>query len=326
MSNPQQRPPQGRPFIGLPTSHSSRTQALWAILAAACLAAALALIPPQTASGMGRPRPGASGVRAVSLSRAPLSGLICASTAVTTTLYLPLLYGPDFCGPISGEEYSALTVLSAKTDRPAEVHADLNLSLRGYESTGGFAGLVDIDGSTDTSAPQLASLFGDNRTPIFHTLYQVHNWNWTTNSRGSLLTDPSVTLAGLSTTPGEIIHVPKSGDTIGSQTKIPLQGVALGSGGYAVLVLYAAPDRITLKYTREDNVIIGYTLHIENICVEPTLLALYESWNYAGRSSLPALKSGQGIGRATGAEIGVAIRDCGTFMDPRSRKDWWQGR
>ena len=23
-------------------------------------------------------------------------------------------------------------------------------------------------------------------------------------------------------------------------------------------------------------------------------------------------------------EIGVAIRDCGKFMDPRSQKDWWQ--
>ena len=25
-------------------------------------------------------------------------------------------------------------------------------------------------------------------------------------------------------------------------------------------------------------------------------------------------------------DLVVAIRDTGTFMDPRSRKDWWQGR
>ena len=32
------------------------------------------------------------------------------------------------------------------------------------------------------------------------------------------------------------------------------------------------------------------------------------------------------VGRARGNEIQVAIRDTGRFMDPRTRKDWWQGR
>ena len=96
--------------------------------------------------------------------------------------------------------------------------------------------------------------------------------------------------------------------------------------GYQVLVLYASQERITLKYTGEDNVVQGYTLHVENICVEPTLLALYETWNEAGRSSLPALRAGQAFGRARGGEIGVSIRDTGAFLDPRSRKDWWKGR
>jgi hypothetical protein len=113
-------------------------------------------------------------------------------------------------------------------------------------------------------------------------------------------------------TPGETIHVPDSGYSIG--------------GGYEVLVLYATSDRITLKYTPDDHVIGGYTLHMENICVEPRLLALYQSWNDAGRDYLPALRAGQAFGRARGDEIGVVIRDRGAFMDPRSRKDWWQGR
>jgi hypothetical protein len=112
--------------------------------------------------------------------------------------------------------------------------------------------------------------------------------------------------------PEETIHVPESGYTIGS--------------GYEVLVLYASRERITLKYTRNDNVVSGYTLHVENVCVEPTLLALYQAWNDAGRSQLPALRAGQAFGRARGDEIGVVIRDNGTSMDPRSRKDWWQGR
>jgi hypothetical protein len=93
-----------------------------------------------------------------------------------------------------------------------------------------------------------------------------------------------------------------------------------------VLVLYANPQRITLKYTREDNVVHGYTLHLEGICVEPRLLALYTTWNNSGRAYLPALTAGQALGRAQGSEVRVAIRDSGTFLDPRSRKDWWRGR
>jgi len=48
--------------------------------------------------------------------------------------------------------------------------------------------------------------------------------------------------------------------------------------------------------------------------------------NDAGRGHLPALRAGQAFGRARGDEIGGVIRDNGAFMDPRSRKDWWQGR
>ena len=113
-------------------------------------------------------------------------------------------------------------------------------------------------------------------------------------------------------TPGETIHVPSSGYAIGR--------------GYEVLVLYATEERITLKYTPHDNVVNGYTIHVENVCVEPSLLALYQQWNAdQGRAELPALEAGQAFGRARGWEIGVAIRDAGTFMDPRSDKDWWQG-
>jgi hypothetical protein len=127
-----------------------------------------------------------------------------------------------------------------------------------------------------------------------------------------VITDPEVTLAGMAVAPGETIHVPGSGYEIGA--------------GYEVLVLYASKERITLKYTREDNVVWGYTIHVENVCVEPSLLALYESWNQAGRDHLPALRAGQAFGRARTDEIGVAIRDTGAFLDPRSRKDWWKGR
>jgi hypothetical protein len=60
--------------------------------------------------------------------------------------------------------------------------------------------------------------------------------------------------------------------------------------------------------------------------VDPNLLALYRQADAAGRASLPALRNGQPLGTASGGQVLVAIRDCGSFLDPRSRKDWWQGR
>ena len=231
---------------------------------------------------------------------------------LTTYVYLPSVTVTRFdpCAPIPGESYDVLGVPPPPTDRPAEEHGDLNLALRGYELTDAYKELVDYGGATDPDAPQLPGLFADDRVPAFSDLYQVHHWDWECNCRGSLITDPEVTLAGMAVTPGEPIHVPTSGYDIGA--------------GYQALVLYASQERITLKYTGEDNVVWGYTLHVENVCVEPTLLALYETWNEAGRSSLPALRAGQAFGRARGSEIGVSIRDNGTFLDPRSRKDWWK--
>lgn len=244
----------------------------------------------------------------------PVTAEVESSQVVTWSVYLPFVVraGTEGCQPIPGEDYGTLDVEGPPTDRPAEEHADLNLALRGYEVTDAFLGLVDYGGGSDPKAPQLRGLFADHRVPAFTTVYQVYDWDWGCNCRGPLLTQYEVTLAGMGVAPGETIHVPSSGYEIG--------------GGYEVLVLYATETRITLKYTPNDNVVHGYTLHLENVCVEPSLLALYQQWNAAGRGRLPALEAGQAFSRARGGEIGVAIRDVGTFLDPRSQKDWWQGR
>jgi hypothetical protein len=42
--------------------------------------------------------------------------------------------------------------------------------------------------------------------------------------------------------------------------------------------------------------------------------------------TLPALWPGQPLSLARGSKIDAAIRDSGAFLDPRSRKDWWQSR
>jgi len=220
--------------------------------------------------------------------------------------------GVDPCAPIAGESYGTLPIVGPPTDRPAAQHGDLNLALRGYHPTTAARGLINIGGPTDPQAPQLAGLFADKRTPVIKNVYRVNNWDWNRNARGGPVTEFEVTLAGFGVKPGETIHVPDSGYAIGQ--------------GYEVLVLYADTQRITLKYTGEDSVVNGYAIQVEGVCTEPNLLALYERMNAAGRGHLPALRPGQAFGRARGNEIQVAIRDTGRFMDPRTRKDWWQGR
>jgi uncharacterized protein YraI len=215
----------------------------------------------------------------------------------------------EACAPIPNQKYGTLGIASAPTDRPAASHADLNLSLRGYTPVNTPKSLIDLSGSTDPSAPHLRDLFRDGRLPAIVRAYQVYDWNWGANARGDLIKAPQVSLLGLQATAGEVINTPDNGRDLGE--------------GYVALVLYASPSRITLKYTREDNVVDGYTLHIEKVCVEPSLLALYQKTNDAGRAALPALRPGQPLGRAAGPEVGVAIRDKGTFMETRSRKDWW---
>ena len=228
-------------------------------------------------------------------------------------VFLPFISRqPAVCGPIPGVTYGTLDVEGPPPDRPAGQHPDLNLVLRGYELTDAYPGLIDHDVIPDAKAPQLHTLFADDRVPAFPNAYQVYDWDWDCDCRGDLLTDFEVTLSGMGTAPAEVLYLPDSGYDIGS--------------GYEALVLYATEERITLKYTREDHVVYGYTIHVENVCVEPSLLALYQEWNGAGRAELPALRAGQPFGRARGQEIGVGIRDTGRFMDPRWRPDWWRAK
>lgn len=217
--------------------------------------------------------------------------------------------------PIPGVEYGTLSIAGPPADRPADKHADLNLALRGFSPTAGKLSLIDMSGPTDHRAPQLADLFADKRKGVLTNVYSVNEWNWeplpSPGKRGGPITAYEVTLAGFETEIGETIHVPGANYDIGQ--------------GYQVLVLYADPNRITLKYTREDSVVVGYTVHVDGVCVEPRLLDLYNRMNTAGRRQLPALRAGQPFGRARGYEIQVAVRDTGRFMDPRVRKDWWRG-
>ena len=239
-------------------------------------------------------------------------GQSASATAPPTIVPSPTVtrVASDPCAPISNQTYGVLQLLSGATDPLAERHPDLNLGLRGFAPVNFASALTEAAGAVDPGAPHLRGLFSDQRLPNIARAYAVSGWDWSAQLKGALVRDPEVSMLGLQTTTGETIHTPNAGVDLGE--------------GYAALVLYAASNRITLKYTREDHVVNGYTLHLENVCVEPTLLAAYQKLDTPNRRYLPALRAGQPLGRAAGSEIVIALRDRGNFMDPRSRKDWWQ--
>jgi hypothetical protein len=186
----------------------------------------------------------------------------------------------------------------------------INLALRGYMPVNELKAIFDIGTGIEPNAPQFRYLFADVRVPDIRTVYALHKWNPECNCPSTeLVTNPAVSVIGLGTAPGEIIHLPESGYEIGP--------------GYDAMVLYASETRLVAKYTREDDIVGGYTLYLENLCVNPSLLALYRSLNVTGRQQLPALAGRQPVGRTLGREIGVSIRDAGQTQDPRARNSWW---
>ncbi len=235
-------------------------------------------------------------------------------------IYLPLLVRqerteppPPRCPQSSSRSYTLIPVEGPPADHPDVLHGDLNLALRSYVAVEAYLGLVDINGDADPHAPKMPGLFLDGRFPQFTSAHRVYEWDWSCGEHGcrdNRLTSREVTLLGMATTPGEPIS-------------FPARGPEIYGGGFIVLVLYAEENRITLGYTRRDSVAPGYAVHLENLCVDPALLALYREANRQGRGWLPALRNGEVLGTALGTEVLVAIRDRGTFMDPRSRKDWW---
>jgi hypothetical protein len=233
---------------------------------------------------------------------------------VPPLLYLPLVSIGQLPPPTA--TFAAVPVDGRADNRPAALHGDLNLALRGYTPTVAALTLIDLGGDTDPDAPQLDGLFNPMRAPTITAVFQVHEWDWgcgPDGCRGPPLADWEVTLIEVTTAPNEPLH-------------LPWRAPQIYAGGYRAMVLYAEPTRLTLVYTRRDGADHGYVVHLEDLQVDAGLLAIYEGLNAAGRSHLPALTNGERLGYAspTGT-VKIAIRDTGQFMDPRSRKDWWMG-
>lgn len=233
--------------------------------------------------------------------------------------YIAILLG-CYIGLLSPSPAFASVSCNPPTDYSGcpEQHPDYNLDVLTYEPVTGNLNLNDFGEEEwiDVKAPQLSTLIDGNPTPAVTSLYNLHYWNWTTNSPDVLVPRPDnlgsqydfATLVGFSTTPGQSILVPDSGYDIGR--------------GYEVMVLYADNNSLTLHYGNDDGVSLGYTIYLENFQVNPDLIAYYNQVNAAGRTELPVLMAGMKIGTALD-EILVAIRDTGSFMDPRWIKAWW---
>lgn len=252
---------------------------------------------------------------------------------VVPVAYLPAIFSspPFSCASSSANSYASGVAYQHDSDnpvRPAYNHADKNIDLRGYTPNTDpslVRELINYGSGDPTQPPQFATLFKPPQVPAFADFHQVHEWYWANSpapgTRGGVLTSPPVTAVSFTLSPNEPIYVPTSGYDIG--------------GGAEVIVIFADENSVTLHYTREDTAAVGYTIHIDNICTDPNLLALYQSldhangprYNYPSPSyNLPALPAGQLIGTTGIGDMVVAIVDTGGFMDTRSCNEWWQIR
>ncbi len=259
-----------------------------------------------------------------------------AAPAGAPNLYLPLI--SRGCAS-TGQTYSQGNAIQWDTDipvRPAWNHADKNLALRSYvQRIGGFqTNLVNYTSNPapDADAPLFSSLFSPARIGLSGRFFQVHNWNWAPSpspgTRGSPLTTYQITALGLTATPGEVVRAPSRNAAINQ--------------GFRSMVIFLDGNSITLKYTREDSAATGYTVHIDGVCPDVSLYALYQQLDqgqstqtgrhqFIARGSehyqLPYILNNQPIGQAIGTEIVIAITDVGSFLDPRDCNpagSWWR--
>lgn len=270
--------------------------------------------------------------------RAPATAAGPAAPQGGPMLYLPVIYRGYSCPATSANSYAQNIVYQEDRDwpvRPAEGHADKNFSLRGY-----IPNLVDAEalqpGQSDpqepNQPPQLGTIFNPDRTTSatagIINVYRTYLWDWGVSpdpgTRGGEDSNPTVGVLGLSTTPGEILQTPTS-------------AYQIVSGQYQAFVMYADSDTIAIHYTAEDTASFGYTVHVDNICTDPNLLALYNQLDnasgprythqYSGwhtySYNLPYLAIGQTFGTAHDTEIRVKVVDSGGTVEPRSCWNFW---
>jgi hypothetical protein len=249
---------------------------------------------------------------------------------VVPRAYLPVVIHRS-CPTTSSNLYDIIPIQDGyyKNNQITDENPDFRLSILGYAPVHDEPlDLVDYSGGSDPNAPRFHGMFRPQRRPRFTAAYLNYQWNWDDGpgsappygSRGPLNDDPlfRVTVLDFEVTPGEVIHIP--------ERSVPIYG-----GNVVAMVLYASENELTITYTRHDAVYLPggiYVVHLLNFCVDPQLVAAYRAQLNGGKRStgkLPAIRNDQPVGMAHGNSLTVAIRNTARFMDPRSRKDWWQG-
>jgi hypothetical protein len=249
-----------------------------------------------------------------------ISSPITNTSVITFHTHLPLVFhqpAPDYSCPDSSTAVWPVMAPWQSLIAGAALSPDLNMNVRGWYPVDEYLGFVSYpyppDEPPDTLHPLHLSNIAGSTSASFIDTYQVNDWDWA--GCGCPVPRSSspypVTMLGLHTAPGQTL-------------RIASRNLPVDPAGYAALVLYADARQIAIKYTGEDRVDNGYLLHLVNLCVDPNLVALYQRLDAAGRRTLPAVTNLSAIGVALGDEVDVIVRDSGSFLDPRSRQDWWQ--
>lgn len=292
--------------IGYTTRGNTLWQTYWTVNFGRPATTYMSSVPDTTATPPAPPAPTLTLHPTVESLMAPPTGAVPTSPVAA-------------CPTLSSQSYTLIPMDGVDLTHPAPVHGDLNLTQRGYIPVAAQTQLIDLAGPVDADAPQLAQLFAGTQPIRLTSLYQVADWQWPCGDhgcRGEPLSTPEVTLLGLESKPGTPLYAPARQASIYRDH---------AGNDYVAVVLYAETGRLTLAYTRDGSVANGYAVHLEQVCVDPSLVQRYVEADHKGRQQLPALQHHQPLGTAAGSEVRVAIRDRGAFLDPRSRKDWWRG-
>lgn len=271
------------------------------------------------------PTAGLSGTSIISVS--------ASDGALTSIVPITLTVSPDVCPDISTNSYITIAIqpdntgsLYYKNNRLTDENVDFRLSLLGYTDTNALKDLVDYGGDVDPFAPRIYGVFKPKRTINILQTYKRFDWNWNEDgpppygTRGGVNNDWAASVIDLGTATDEQIYIPERPGGL-FQTGI-------WEGDYKALVLYAAESELLVTYTRNDRVDHGYALYLSNLCVDVNLVKAYRDQLSKGKRStgwLPALRNTDVLGTARGSALTIAVRDSGSFLDPRARKDWWQG-
>ncbi len=213
----------------------------------------------------------------------------------------------------------------APVKRPGSVaeDTDVNLDARNKPKlvTDQPKTLVDVGGPTDDAAPQFSTLFGPTLefNPKIADVYQLYLNDGKTLIPYDISSNQGVTQIELKT----------DNPVLAPALDYDLGGDILH---YAILYINEKTGTITLKGTPEDNAVRGYTIHITGLeKIDPEIVKKYnESNDLYNRTKLAAISCGYPVGTPKnqggikGKTFRIAIADTGTFIDPRTRKDWWK--